>query len=758
MDIKNTSRPEASSLHAHRYRISGQVQGVGFRPYIYRLAHHCHLVGWVKNRVGHVEIHVQGPADALKTFADTLIAQAPPLAHPHLETCISCTPEPLTTFQILPSETDAPACIHVPPDYFTCPDCLRELHDPNDRRYRYPFINCTQCGPRYTLIQRLPYDRPNTSMADFPLCPACQAEYHTPADRRFHAQPIACPVCGPHLQFHDSQGTIDDTPLALAKTVHALRAGKIIAVKGIGGYHLLCAATEDAAILRLRQQKPRPAKPLAVMFPLDRAQLNAQLTLTDVEIDFLFKPLRPILLVRKSPTFSLSAQLAPQLAELGVMLPYSPLHHLLLDDFGAPLVATSANLRGEPVLTANETVEQRLSHVADAFLHHNRPIVRPADDPVFRTIAKQPRPMRLGRGIAPLELTLPNTLVQPLLAVGGHLKNTVALAWDKRVVVSPHIGDLEAPRSLEVFIQVINDLQKLYAVPAQQVVCDAHPHYTSRRWAKQCGLPVRQVFHHHAHAAAVAGEFPSPLPWLVFTWDGVGFGADGTLWGGEALYGRPGQWHRVAQFRPFFLPGGEKAGRDLWRSALALCWESDFQNYQPPLNAESLAMLKQAWQNRLNCPQTTAVGRLFDAATALTGLLQNASFEGQGPMALEARCADSTTVLELPLEKNPAGVWQTDWAPLLPYLTDSQLPLAERASGFHNSLAHALVAQVERINADYPIGQIGLSGGVFQNRRLTEHVSQLLQQKGFQVYFPQRLPCNDAALSFGQIIEVCQQS
>lgn len=742
-------------LKAQHYLIGGRVQGVGFRPYIYRLANHYQLAGWVKNLVGHVEIHVQGAPAALQHFADALVSQAPPLARPIVIACTAWTPAPLNDFRILTSVVTTAAAIHVPPDYFTCNECLRELHDPCDRRYQYPFINCTQCGPRYTLIRQLPYDRPHTSMAEFALCPDCLAEYQNPLDRRFHAQPLACPACGPQLQFVEGDCTLSATA-ALTATVAALRDGKIVAVKGIGGYHLLCAARHDDSVKRLRVRKLRPHKPLAVMIPLrgddGLDDVRVEVDLSAAEATLLREPLRPIVLVRKRADSTLSSQIAPGLTEIGVMLPYSPLHHLITSQFADALVATSANISGEPVLTDNADVEQRLSQVADAYLHHNRPIVRPADDAVFKTIGGHPRPLRLGRGLAPLELTLPYSVLTPLLAVGAFMKNTVALAWDQRVVISPHIGDLVAPRSLTVFAQVIADLQALYQVTAAAVVCDAHPHYASSRWAKRCGLPVHTVWHHHAHASAVAGEFARDPPWLVFTWDGVGLGENGQLWGGEAFVGQPRQWQRVATMRPFYLIGGDKAAREPWRSALAVCWElgktAPFAG-----DAHQLALLRHAWQRRLNCLPTTAVGRLFDAAAALLGLAHTVSFEGQAPMQLEAVSTHTGSMVTLPLAKNSDGVWETDWAPLVDNLLNEQLSINERAANWHLSLAHALLAQAQRIQHDYPIKQIGLSGGVFQNRRLTETVLDLLTTAGFTVFLPQQVPINDAGLCFGQIVE-----
>jgi hydrogenase maturation protein HypF len=747
-----------ATLEARRWLLTGRVQGVGFRPFVYRLALRHRLDGWIRNRLGEVEIHAQGDPAALAAFGHSLLHDAPPLARPELQSCTAAEPLPDRGFVIRASESLSTAAIHVPPDYFSCDDCLRELNDPRDRRYRYPFINCTQCGPRYTLITRLPYDRPNTSMAGFTLCPACRREYENPADRRFHAEPVACPDCGPQLQFHsEDTDTIDDGSQALDACREALAAGHIVAVKGIGGYHLMCDARNDKAIARLRLTKPRPHKPLAVMFPWQGrdglAGLRPFAQLTREQEQLLRDPMRPIVLVKRRIDATLSEWIAPGLDEVGVFLPYSPLHHLLLADFGGPLVATSGNVSGEPVLTDNVEAESRLARVADAFLHHDRPIVRPADDPVFRFIAGQPRPLRLGRGATPLEMTLPFPLARPTLAVGGHTKNTVALAWENRVVVSPHIGDLGSARSLAVFEQTIADLQELYGVEAGTIVCDAHPGYASTRWAKRFGLPRTAVFHHHAHASALAGEYPQVQRWLVFTWDGVGFGEDGTLWGGEALLGHAGNWRRVASMRPFRLPGGERVGREPWRSAAALCWEAGVEWSHLPAGS---ALLFSAWQKRLNAPRSSAVGRLFDAAAALTGVNRHSSFEGQGPMWLEAVAAAGVppdhTAATLPLARHD-GLWCSDWAPLLLPLLNETQPAAERAAHFHASLARALLDQAVKVRDEHGDFTVGLSGGVFQNRLLTENALALLGENGFDARLGLKVPCNDAGLSFGQIIE-----
>ncbi|MEN8207321.1 MAG: Sua5/YciO/YrdC/YwlC family protein, partial [Pseudomonadota bacterium] len=419
------------------------------------------------------------------------------------------------------------------------------------------------------------------------------------------------------------------------------------------------------------------------------------------------------------------------------------------DQFGGPLVATSANISGEPVLIHNRDVEKRLGHVADAFLHHNRPIERPADDPVYRTIAGKPRPIRGGRGSAPMELTLPFELGQPVLAVGAHMKNVVTLAWKNRAVISPHIGEMDSARSLEVFENTITDLQKLYDVKADIIVCDAHPGYTTTRWANRQNLPLHRVYHHHAHASAAYYECETNEAMIVFAWDGVGYGEDETLWGGETFLGKPGEWWRVASMRPFNLPGGDKAGRQPWRSAAALCWETGQAYDELP---EKDLLLRQAWQRKINTPQTTSVGRLFDAAAALTGVRTLASFEGQGPMEFEAVCEKPGKHIKLELEKSN-NLLITNWEPLVPAMLDSALSVSARASLFHASLAQAMLQQARSIRDECGADSVSFSGGVFQNRVLTEHALALLSADGFKVHLSELIPVNDAGISFGQVME-----
>ena len=744
---------------ARRIVVGGQVQGVGFRPFAYRLAQSLGLAGWVRNGAGRVIIHIEGAPADLRHFETALIGTAPPLARPRIVETRAADIEGVRDFLILASESAEGSEVHVPPDLYCCELCAAELQDPAARRHRYPFTNCTQCGPRYTIIAALPYDRSNTSMADFPLCPRCRSEYEDPLDRRFHAEPLACPDCGPRLAFRRaaSPGCTDED--ALAAAVALLRDGGIVAVKGVGGYHLMCDAADEGAVRTLRARKRRPHKPLAVMFPrtgddgLDT--IRAYVHLDAAEALACAAPARPIVLVRRRASCALSDSLAPGLLDLGVFLPYSPLHHLLLAQFGAPLVATSGNVSGEPVITDNAEAERRLGGVADAFLHHDRPILRPADDSVCRIIGARARTLRAGRGAAPVELDLPWEIAQPTLAVGGQLKSAIALGWGRRVVVSPHIGELDSPRGLAVFEQVIADLQALYRVGATRIVCDAHPGYASTRWARAQNLPLLRVQHHAAHASALAGEYPRIARWLTFAWDGMGLGSDGELWGGEALLGTPGAWRRIAGMRPFHVTGKDLAAREPWRSAAALMWETG-RDWMPPIDGAALAA--HAWRRRILTTRTSSVGRLFDAAASLVLGHDRASFEGQGPMMLESIAVPGTDAIPLPLYIDAEGIRRTDWAPLLPVLADASLAASVRAGIFHESLAGALVDQAAAVAREESFDAVGLTGGVFQNRTLAERVLARLDERGIPARLPAVVPANDGGLAFGQLVEAARGS
>ncbi len=748
-----------NNISALKISISGRVQGVGFRPFVCRLANQLGVQGWVRNQGGQVEIHAEAGQPVLQQLQSSLMLAAPPLAQPASLQAISVAVEGFKDFVILGSQGVDKVDVHIPPDYFVCDDCLAEMQDPAERRYRYPFINCTQCGPRYTLIDSLPYDRPNTAMAAFSLCPACLAEYRNPLDRRYHAQPLACSACGPQLMFrHPGRADINDNEAALAACLQGLRDGAIIAVKGVGGYHLFCDASQTQPVARLRERKARPDKPLALLLPWCGEQglgwVEQLADLDQAEKQHLLSPQRPIVVVKKRANSGLSEAIAPGLLELGLMLPYSPLHYLLTQEYGLPLVATSANVSGEPVLIEAAEVEARLAGVADAFLHHDRPIRRPADDALYRRLAGKVRPLRMGRGGAPLERKLPFRFQQPWLAVGADLKNTLALGFEDRVVISPHIGDLGSPRGMAVFEQVIVDLQRLYGVQAAAIVCDAHPGYHTQRWARQTSLPVVPVFHHHAHASALAGEHGLTQASLMFTWDGTGYGEDGCLWGGETLFGRPGDWRRVGSLKPFLLPGGDKASRQPWRSALSVCWQIGQDWLQCPQDAQ---LLKAAWQRGLNCPASSSAGRLFDAAAALLGVAQQVSYEGQAAMQLEAISMASETIIALPQARDAAAILISDWSPLIAYCCNDRLSPAERGSVFHASLAAAIVEQAVFHRETLGVEQVGLTGGVFQNRLLTEQTVAGLFRQGFSVYLHEQLPAGDGSISFGQLMEVAGQ-
>jgi len=748
--------PDMTALAAKKWLLGGRIQGVGFRPYICRLAQAYDLNGWVINHRGQVEILAQGDPAALNHFTAALVTQAPAIALPLILSCHTVAVRPLQEFVIRHDSLESETNIHITPDISLCDSCCEELTTPGNRRYRYPFINCSQCGPRYSIIRRLPFERINTSMQHFPLCQPCQQEYDTMDNRRFHAQTIACPSCGPTLSFITTDNiTVATADAALATCISRLHDGGTVAIKGIGGYHLACDARSNDAVQRLRQHKSRPHKPLAVMVP-HRMPLHHFVAADTLQTGCLNDVQRPIVLMKKHPDSLLCPLVAPDLDEVGIMLPYSPLHQLLLEGFAGPLVMTSANHSGEPVYVNNAEAQEKLMPMVDGFLHHNRAILHPADDSVYRCIAGKPRPLRLGRGSTPLELQLPTTLTQPVLAVGGHLKNTVALAWQDRVIISAHIGDLTHPRSLALFEQQINDLQSLYQVNASTVICDAHPDYASSRWAMDSNKTVIKVLHHHAHAAALAGEHMDISRWLVFTWDGVGLGEDNALWGGEALLGSAGNWQRLASFRPFHIPAANQAAREPWRCAATLLWESGREWPDCPHDS---TLLRHAWQRRLNSPVNTSVGRLFDAAAALLGLVDTCSYEAQAAMQLEAMAtshnepAHHNTITPLPGNTNIQGIYESDWAPLLPQLLNQKLSVTARALLFHKTLACTLLDQALTLRKHHGDFTIGLSGGVFQNGYLTELTMTLLMQHGFEVKIAEKLPVNDAGLCFGQIIE-----
>lgn len=739
--------------------VRGQVQGVGFRPFIWREATALGLHGSVQNRSGRVRIEVYGPAHAIDALCERIVQRHPPLARVDE---IARTPlaaadgPPPSSFRIETSAGDERTDAHVPVDTAPCSACRAELRARHDRRHRYAFTNCTACGPRYTIIDALPYDRERTSMRSFPLCPACRREYEDPGDRRFHAEPVACPICGPQLSYERDGVTESGDPLD--SCVESLRNGEIVAVKGVGGYHLICDARNQLSVVRLRQRKQRPTRPLALLVPEDLGVARGLVHLDAKLEELLRSPRRPIVLARCRADAQLAEAVAPGVGELGLMLPPSPLHALLAEAFGGPLVATSGNRSGEPLVHEVADARADLAGAADAMLHHDRPIVRPIDDALVRPIAGVPRLLRAGRGFAPVERTLPHPVAEATLCVGGHMKGAVALAFDERVVLSPHLGELDNPRAMQHFAHTVDTLCRLYDVQPTRVVHDAHPDYGSTRWARgwlteDVSRSALEVWHHHAHAASLVGEHPDTVgTWLVFAWDGVGLGPDGTLWGGEALFGRPGAWSRRARFDSLRIVGAGRAGREPWRSAAGMCWGSD---HDYPSARGDLSLARKAWERGLGTHETSAAGRLFDGAASLVLGLEEYGHEAQGPMMLEALAREAESS-ELPAARCaviPSGESVTiDWRPLVAVLLDATVPAAARALAFHRALAQAIgdvVALVPTAEA------IGLSGGVFQNALLTELVHERLDAAGRRVQLHRDVPANDGGIAFGQAIHAC---
>ncbi len=738
-------------LTAIHLTISGRVQGVGFRPFVSSLAKQLNLLGWVRNDGSLVDIWVEGDLNNIAIFKEHLLSKKPSNAHiKHIKSELTLA-ENYADFSILESINNVLSNAHIPPDYSICEACLIELNTPDNSRYQYPFINCTQCGPRYTIMTGLPYDRRSTSMVDFIMCDRCKTEYQNPVDRRYHAQSLSCPECGPTLSFTQGNISTNDVTAALTSAIDVLKNGHILAIKGIGGYHLCCLATSEIAVNNLRKNKHRNLKPFAVMLANIKALIQHAATPSEAELMLLQANHRPIVLIGKNRNSTITNTVAPGLKEVGFLLPYTPLQHLILQGVDQALVITSANISGEGILLDNTEVETKMAHIAEAFLHHDINILRAAEDSVYRVINNIPQILRFGRGIAPLELALPITLKHPLIALGGQFKNTIALAWDDRIVISPHIGDLSSPRSMQVFEDTISQFCLLYGVTPTEYICDAHPEYNAHRWAVAQNINVTKVFHHYAHASALYTEHKLTEATLIFTWDGTGYGEDATLWGGEGVYGKPGDWQRVSSIKPFKLIGGDKSTTEPWRTALSVCWETEETWHECPYDT---TLLNQAWTKQFNCTTTTSIGRLFDAAAALTLQVYKSDFDGHAPMWLESIANKKLgATIDLPLNYNENGLWISDWSPLITMLLNTESSPEEKSSSFHSSLAMILVKQAKQIHKTKKFKTVGLCGGVFQNRLLTEQAFKLLTAEGFKVILPKLIPSNDAGLSYGQIIE-----
>ncbi|HLX94333.1 MAG TPA: carbamoyltransferase HypF [Verrucomicrobiae bacterium] len=773
--------PPATRL---KIAVRGAVQGVGFRPFVFRLATGLGLTGGVHNSSQGVFIEAEGPRAALEQFLLRLEAEKPAPGFIHGLEASWLDAVGFKHFEIRPSEAGGDKTALVLPDIATCPDCLREIFDPKNRRHRYPFTNCTHCGPRFSIIKSLPYDRANTSMKQFTMCPQCRAEYDDPRDRRFHAQPNACPVCGPHLELWNLAGeAVFGGHQALRAAARALRRGQIVAVKGLGGFHLMVAARDEPAVRRLRERKQREEKPFALMFP-SLEGIKAECEVSPLEERLLRSAESPIVLLKKiaNRKSQIVNAVAPGNPHLGVMLPYTPLHHLLLAELGFPVVATSGNLNDEPICTDEREALERLGDIADVFLVHDRPIVRHVDDSMVRVMLDRELVLRRARGFAPLPIILNSEIRNPkseiVLAVGAHLKNAIALSIGPLVFLSQHIGDLETEPAYNAFRRVIADFEKLYEAEPQVVAADLHPDYLSTRFADELGgkagspqpaavgamgtsRPARVgVQHHIAHVLSCMAENELSPPALGVSWDGTGYGLDCTIWGGEFFVVTERHIERIAHLRPFRLPGGERAVKEPRRTALGLLYElfgdAVFERKDlAPVAAFSpteLAALKTMLAKKLNAPVTSSMGRLFDAVASLVNLRQQMRFEGQAAMELEFTLNGIKTNEHYnlsPVTRHPSLV--LDWSPMIEaILSDVQNGVASGriSAKFHNALAEAVVAVAKRTGER----RVVLSGGCFQNRYLTERIVDRLCVEKFQPYWHQRVPPNDGGIALGQII------
>jgi hydrogenase maturation protein HypF len=743
--------------------VRGIVQGVGFRPFIYTQAQHNHLTGWVRNTSNGVEIELCGSQIGVDAFLHALRTNPPPLARIDAVNSQPCPPNGAETFKIIASQPQEGGFIPISPDVSICPDCVRELLDPSDRRYRYPFINCTNCGPRFTIIQDIPYDRPKTTMAGFEMCPDCRAEYQDPLDRRFHAQPVACPVCGPHIWFESNGKRLGDRHDALKTARRWLKQGKIVAIKGLGGYHLACDAANARAVDELRRRKKRSDKPFALM-AYDLSAVEKHCIVSAQERDLLLSHQHPVVLLDRRPESTVSVSAAPNQVTLGVMLPYTPLHLLLLEpERGFPdmLVMTSGNLSEEPIAYQDAEAVHRLTPLADGFLLHDRPIHMRVDDSVVRIAADRPYLLRRARGYAPNPVQLPYE-VAPILAAGAELKNTFCLSRQQYAFLSHHIGDLENLETLTSFEEGIDHFERLFRIQPQVVACDLHPDYLATRYARQRaerdGLPLIEVQHHHAHLAACLADngWASDDPVIGLSFDGTGLGTDGTIWGGEVMLGGYTGYQRLYHLAYTPLPGGDAAVRKPARMALAHLWQAgiNWEMKFPPMHAVCSAersLLHGMLKNTINSPLTSSMGRLFDAASALVGIRQEATYEGQAAIEFEA-LADPNEKGIYPFELNdsvfdPAPVWQAmiaDWR--------KSISIPTISARFHNGVVALIQMLCSQVRANTGVQTVALSGGVWQNRFLLERTVLSLRSSNFNVLVHQNVPANDGGIALGQIM------
>lgn len=740
-----------------RLGLHGSVQGMGFRPFVYRLALSLELQGFVRNNSGSIDLEIEGPGVRVREFLSRLQKERPP--HSEIDE-IRCESVPCTgqrRFEILPSPGDGTCdrVVRLLPDIATCAECIEELFDPQNRRYRYPFTNCTLCGPRYSIIERLPYDRERTSMRRFNMCPRCMAEYADPASRRFHAQTNCCPECGPQVEFCRSGGQFAERrgSEALQAAVEEIRRGGILAVKGVGGFLFMADARRDEIVTELRRRKRRPDKPFALMYP-SLESLRQDFSVSEVEAAELVSCRSPIVLLRPAGGGAFSPLINPAVPCCGVMLPYTPLFSILMQDLGFPVIATSGNFSEEPICTDTEEALYRLSSIADAFLTHDREIVRRADDSVVHEVGGRMQVLRSGRGCAPQTFKVAGKGTR--LALGGQLKSAVAVCRDGAGLLSPHIGDLESAECFEAFKRMIAGFTTGAAGDADEIVCDQHPAYLSSQFAETAGKPLVRVQHHAAHALSCMLDNSLDGPVLAIVWDGTGFGPDRTVWGGEFLLMSDGTFTRLAHLRPFRLPGGEQAVIDCRRPALGVLsalFGLELQEHLPPaleFSEEEFRVFSSMLEKGINSPLTTSAGRLFDAVAGIMGVCRLQSFEGQAPMALEALIDPCGGTESYQFAISGESVLLMDWQPcILSMLEDLKrgVAAARICRKFHNALIQAAVALARRIGQKRVI----MSGGCFQNRYLSNQMIQALREAGFEPYWHRQIPPNDGGIAAGQL-------
>lgn len=746
-----------------RCLVQGTVQGVGFRPFVYRTATSCNLAGFVCNSRGGVIIEIEGEHTDIACFLSRLRTEAPSRAEIAEISCTEQEPLHEKTFCIVQSNTLGITETHCPPDSALCQTCQEELFSPGNRRFRYPFITCSVCGPRLTIVRDIPYDRANTAMACFPLCPECAAEYTNPADRRFHAETIACPVCGPQLALHDGTGAPIFCPDPLAEAIAHLRHGAIVAVKGLGGFHLCVDATNDAAVRRLRSRKCREEKPFAVMVK-DVAHAEILAELDDAEKNLLCSPERQIVLVRKKKESPLADAVAPGMATLGMMLPYTPLQHLLLEKDFVALVMTSGNKTDEPICIGNREAIRRLGGIADFFLVHNRDILVRCDDSIAMTAAGAPYILRRARGFVPKPIAVHGSF-PPVLALGPHLKATVCILKQDRAFVSQHLGDMDTPQARDFFHESIRLLCRIAECTPAIIAHDMHPGYYSTRVATDMeGRLKIPVQHHHAHVVSCMAENRISDPVIGIAMDGTGYGDDGMVWGGEFLVADASEYRRAGHVAYFKLPGGSQAVRETWRSAAGLLrtaygsgWiEKALRLGLVPEKSVAL-LVEKSMEHGINAPFTSSLGRVFDAVAALLGVRQRTSFEGQAAMELEAvagRCDGAELVLPYDIGEHN-GVFLLDLRPAVTALYEyccAGIAREVLAAAFHHMLCRACAAMAERIRAATGINSVVLSGGCFQNKRLLEGCLTALRRSGFSIAVHRLVPPNDGGISLGQAV------